>query len=138
MNLIAYIITTVFSIIAWHPIRDHHLVYINQKNIRCLSLSIKVFSCNLFLAKFRQLLFINKFLTSTYQMVKNHFFCLFFLIYTIYDNAMFSFYLLCLAFSGLLHTISSYVSWDPKIYFIMHIGVVRFPDTICQNTSFNK
>ena len=55
INLIAYNITTVLFIIAWHFIRDRHLVYINRKYISYLSLSIKVFSCNLFLIKSQNL-----------------------------------------------------------------------------------
>ena len=59
INLIAHNITAVFSIIAWHFIRNQHLVYIDRKYISYLSLSIKVFGCNLFLTKFRQLLLIH-------------------------------------------------------------------------------
>ena len=55
VNLIAYNITTVFSIFALYLIRYHHLVHINRKYISYLSLSIKVFSCNLFLTKFQHL-----------------------------------------------------------------------------------
>ena len=54
INLIAYNITTFLSIVAWHLIRDHHLVCINRKYISYLSLFMKVFSCNLFLTKFQQ------------------------------------------------------------------------------------
>ena len=71
--LIAYNIMTVFSIIAWYLIREHHLVYIGRKYISYLSLSIKVFRCNLFLTKFQHLLFINTVLISEYQMVKSNF-----------------------------------------------------------------
>ena len=53
IGLIAYNITTVLSIIAWHLIRDHHAVYINRKCINYSSLSMEVFSCNLFLTKFQ-------------------------------------------------------------------------------------
>ena len=45
----------VFPIIAWHLIRYHQLVYINRKYVSYLSLSIKVFGCNLFLTKFQHL-----------------------------------------------------------------------------------
>ena len=57
----------VFSIIAWYLIRDHHLIYINRKYISYLSLSIKVFSCNLLIPNFNILFFINTFLGSAYQ-----------------------------------------------------------------------
>ena len=49
---IAYNLTIVLSIIEWHLIRDHHLVYIDRKYISYLYLSIKVFGCNLFFTKF--------------------------------------------------------------------------------------
>ena len=45
INLIAYNLKTVLSIIAWHFIRDHHPVYISRKIISYLSLPITVFSC---------------------------------------------------------------------------------------------
>ena len=45
INLIAYNIKTVLSIIAWHLIRDHHPVYISRKIISYLSLPITDFSC---------------------------------------------------------------------------------------------
>ena len=53
IDLIAYKITTVLSILASHLIRDHHHIYIDCKYISYLSLSITVFSCNLFLTKFQ-------------------------------------------------------------------------------------
>ena len=46
----------VLSIIAWHFIRYHHLVYIDHKYISYLSLPIKVFGCNFFLTKFKHLI----------------------------------------------------------------------------------
>ena len=52
IDLIAGNITTVFSIIALHLIRHHHLVYIDRKYISYLSLSLEVSSHNLFLTKF--------------------------------------------------------------------------------------
>ena len=52
INLIAYNITTVLSIIAWHLIRDCRLIKIDRKYISYLSLAIKVYSCNLLLKKF--------------------------------------------------------------------------------------
>ena len=58
ISLITYNITTVLSIIAWHLIRYHHLVYIDRKYISYLSLSIKVFGCNLLLTKFQHLYYI--------------------------------------------------------------------------------
>ena len=59
INLITYNITTVLSIIAGRFIRNHHLVCIDRKYISCLSLPIKVFSRNLFLTKFKDLLLIH-------------------------------------------------------------------------------
>ena len=72
--LIAHNIPPVFSIIAWHLIRKHHLVYIDCRYVSYLSLLVKVFRCNLYLTKFEYLLFINRFLCSAYQMVKNNYF----------------------------------------------------------------
>ena len=46
--LIAYNIPTVLSIIAWHFIGKHHLVYIDCKYIIYLPLFVKVFWCNPF------------------------------------------------------------------------------------------
>ena len=69
INLIAHNITTALSIIAWHIIRDHRLVYIDRKYISYLPLSIKVFSCNLFLTKFQHLLLLITFLISAYQII---------------------------------------------------------------------
>ena len=43
INLIAYNVTTVLSIIAWYLIRDLQLVYIYRKYISYLSLSVEVF-----------------------------------------------------------------------------------------------
>ena len=88
IDLITYNITTVLSTLEWHFIRDHHLVYINSKYISYLSLSIKVFDCNLFLTKFNWTSsFINTFLDSAYQMIKKNqllpqFCCLFFLVFS--------------------------------------------------------
>ena len=72
INLIAYNIMTIFSITAWHLIRDQHLVYTNHKYLSYLSLSIKVFCGNLFLINVQHL-FINTFLISAYQVVKKIF-----------------------------------------------------------------
>ena len=60
------------------PFRNHHLLYIERKYISYLSLTVKFFSCNLFLTKFEHLLFINTFLISTYQAVKSNFYVSFF------------------------------------------------------------
>ena len=73
IDLIAYNITAVLSIIAWHFIRDHHLVDINRGYINYSSLPVKVFGCNLFLIKFKHLLFVNIFLISVYQIIKNNY-----------------------------------------------------------------
>ena len=50
--LTAYNIPAVFSIIAWHLIRKHHLVYIDRKYFSYLSLLVKVFSNHHFLTEF--------------------------------------------------------------------------------------
>ena len=47
IDLIAYNRTIFLSIIAWHFVRNHHLVYIDGKYISYLSLPLKVFDCNL-------------------------------------------------------------------------------------------
>ena len=76
IKMIAYNITAVLTIISWHLIRNHHLVYIDWKYISYLSLPIEVFSCNIF---------INTFLISAYQIVKKNYFhnfsVLFFLVF---------------------------------------------------------
>ena len=59
IDLITYNIMAVLSIIARRFIRNHHLVCIDRKYIGCLSLPIKVFSRNLFLTKFKDLLLIH-------------------------------------------------------------------------------
>ena len=64
IDLIAYNITTVLSIIARHFIRNHHLVYIDRKYVSYLSLPIKIFGCNLFLTKY-----INTFLILAHQII---------------------------------------------------------------------
>ena len=53
--LIAYNILSILSIIAWHFIRKHDLIYINRKYTSYWSLLIKFFRCSLYLTKFKHL-----------------------------------------------------------------------------------
>ena len=83
IDLIAYNITTILSIIEWNLIRYHQPNYIDRKYISYLPLSIEVFSRNLFLTKFKHLLLLIHFLSqhirwskkiflSTIQQVYHH------------------------------------------------------------------
>ena len=65
-----------FPILAWHSIRDYHLVHISHKYVSHLLLYAKMFECNLYLTKFEttylylwifELIIWERFLKWTYQ-----------------------------------------------------------------------
>ena len=64
--LIAYNVPPIFLLIAWHFIRDHHLVYIDRKYVSYLLFVVKIFVCSLSVSKFETGYFCYIFLNSTW------------------------------------------------------------------------